>query len=84
MTRAFRRVETRYDHDNTVHQICYESNTETWEENGKYYYQDDWSRYQTTELINLKEVECDEWSGELSYHEKPLDDYLICEENWRA
>ena len=47
-----------------------------YEENGKFYFEDDQAKVQTTELIDTDAVEYDGENG-YSYNGKPMDAYII-------
>lgn len=52
---------------------------QSWEENEKFIYEDNGGKWETSELIDLDDVEVDEESGAAYYHGKELDDYIIDE-----
>ena len=53
--------------------------TMAWEEDGKFIYEDNGGKFETSELIDLHDIEVDEETGYAYYHGKDLDDYIIDE-----
>ena len=50
----------------------------SYEQDGKFFFEDEQMKFETTELIDTDELAYDEYTGYI-YNGKPLDDYIIRE-----